>query len=90
MTNGKTIALTRRTFVGKVMSLLFNMLSRLVITFKLFFFFFGPLGSHVGFQVDKKKELKGRIGHNESGQSVCGNNGLQATRISNLCEEFCP
>ena len=32
MTNGKTIALTRRTFVGKVMSLLFNMLSRLVIT----------------------------------------------------------
>ena len=33
MTTGKTIALTRRTFVGKVMSLLFNMLSRLVVTF---------------------------------------------------------
>ena len=33
MTTGKTIALTRRIFVGKVMSLLFNMLSRLVITF---------------------------------------------------------
>ena len=33
MTNGKTIDLTRRTFVGKVMSLLLNMLSRLVITF---------------------------------------------------------
>ena len=33
MTTGKTIALTRRTFVGKVMSLLFNMLSRLDITF---------------------------------------------------------
>ena len=33
MTSGKTIALTRRTFVGKVMSLLFNLLSRLVITF---------------------------------------------------------
>ena len=33
MTTGKTIALTRRTFVGKVMSLLFNMLSWLVITF---------------------------------------------------------
>ena len=33
MTNGKTIALTRRTFVGKVLSLLFNMLSRLQITF---------------------------------------------------------
>ena len=33
MTTGKTIALTRRMFVGKVISLLFNMLSRLVITF---------------------------------------------------------
>ena len=33
MTTGKTIALMRQTFVGKVMSLLFNMLSRLVITF---------------------------------------------------------
>ena len=33
MTTGKTIALTRRTFVGKVMSLFFNMLFRLVITY---------------------------------------------------------
>ena len=33
MTTGKTIALTRQTFVGKVMYLLLNMLSRLVITF---------------------------------------------------------
>ena len=33
MTTGKTIALTRWTFVGKVMSLLFNQFSRLVITF---------------------------------------------------------
>ena len=33
VTTGKTIALTRQTFVGKVMSLLFNMLSRLIITF---------------------------------------------------------
>ena len=33
MTTGKTIAMTRQTFVGKVISLLFNMLSRLVITF---------------------------------------------------------
>ena len=33
MTTGKTIALTRQTFVGKIMSLLFNMLSRLVIIF---------------------------------------------------------
>ena len=43
MTTGKTIALTRRTFVGKVMSLLLNMLSRLVITVlprsSVFFFF---------------------------------------------------
>ena len=37
MTTGKIIALTRRTFVGKVMSLLFNMLTRLVITFFLTF-----------------------------------------------------
>ena len=36
MTTGKTIALTRRTFVGKVMSLLLNMLSRLVITFSCY------------------------------------------------------
>ena len=35
MTTGKTLALTRRTYVGKVMSLLFNMLSRLVIAFLL-------------------------------------------------------
>ena len=33
MTTGKTIALTKQTFVGKVISLLFNMLSRLVIIF---------------------------------------------------------
>ena len=33
MTTGETIALARQTFVGKVMSLLFNMLSKLVITF---------------------------------------------------------
>ena len=33
MTTGKTIALTRWTFVGKIMALLFNMVSRLVITF---------------------------------------------------------
>ena len=48
MTTGKSIALTRWTFVGKVMSLLFNMLSRLVIAFlpriKHLFFFHG--GSH--------------------------------------------
>ena len=42
MTTGKTIALTGQTFVGKVMSLLFNMLSRLVITFL-------PRGKHKAF-----------------------------------------
>ena len=40
MTTGKTIALTRQTFVGQVMSLLFNMLSRLVIAFL-------PRGKHL-------------------------------------------
>ena len=40
MTTGKTIALTRQTFVGKVISLLFNMLSKLVITFL-------PKGKHL-------------------------------------------
>ena len=40
MTTGKTIALTRQTFVSKVMSLLFNMLSRLVIAFL-------PRGKHL-------------------------------------------
>ena len=38
MTNGKTIALTRQNFADKVTSLLFNVLSRLVITFRLWFF----------------------------------------------------
>ena len=38
MTTGKTIALTRQTFVGKVMSLLFNMLSRLLVVVNLFSF----------------------------------------------------
>ena len=40
MTTGKTIALTKQTFVGKVMSLLFNMLSRLLIAFL-------PRGKHL-------------------------------------------
>ena len=49
MTTGKTISLTRQTFVDKVMSLLLNMLSRLVITFLprskrlLFIFFFASV-----------------------------------------------
>ena len=45
LTTGKTVALTRRTFVSKIMSLLFNMMSKVVIAFlpsseHLFFFFF--------------------------------------------------
>ena len=51
ITTGKTIALTRQTFAGKVISLLFNMLSRFVIAFLprskcLFFFFFSHGYSH--------------------------------------------
>ena len=42
MTTGKTIALTRWTFVGKVMSLLFNMLSKFVIAFLPRLFFLHP------------------------------------------------
>ena len=45
MTTGKTIALTRRNFFNKVMSLLFNMLSSFVIVFILFYF----LGKEQGF-----------------------------------------
>ena len=44
MTTGKTIALTRQTFVDKVMFLLFNMLSRLVISFL-------PRSKHLNFMV---------------------------------------
>ena len=49
MTTGKTIALTRRTFAGKVISLLFNMLSRLVITFfqGVSFFLFHGCSHHL-------------------------------------------
>ena len=49
MTTGKTIALTRWTFVGKVMSLLFNMLSRLVK--------FSTLGKHLYFSVPQLLHL---------------------------------
>ena len=51
MTTGKTIALTRRTFVGKVMSLLFNMLSRLVFKGSIILFSVTGMGSQ-------------RVGHN--------------------------
>ena len=58
MTTGKTIALTRWTFVGKVISLLFNMLSRLVITFlprsKRLLNFMAPVTIHSDFGAKKK------------------------------------
>ena len=44
MTTGKTIALTKRTFVGKVISLLFNMLSRSLDSPKMLLYFFQPRG----------------------------------------------
>ena len=59
MTTGKTIALTRRTLVGKVMSLLLNMLSRLVITFlprsKRFFNFMAAITICIDFGAQKNK-----------------------------------
>ena len=59
MTTGKTIALTKRTFVGKVMSLLLNMLSRLVITFlprsKRFFNFMAAITICRDFGAQKNK-----------------------------------
>ena len=58
MTTVKTIALTRRTSVGKVMSLLFNMLSRLVITFfpgASVFYFMSSVTIHSDFGTQKKK-----------------------------------
>ena len=60
MTNGKTIALTRWIFFGKVMSVLFNMLSRLVITF----FFFSPQGASIfHFMAAVIMEPKGKVSH---------------------------
>ena len=58
MTTGKPIALTRQTFVGKVMSLLFNMLSRLVLTFLprskcLFISWLVTISSDLGAQKNK-------------------------------------
>ena len=60
MTTGKTIAWTRRTFVGKVMSLLLNMLSRLVITFL-------PRSKHLNFMAAAKWALGSIIMNKASG-----------------------
>ena len=65
MTTGKTIALTRWTFVGKVMSLLFNMLSKFVITLKLQYF--GHLMRRVD-SLEKTLMLGGIGGRRRRGQ----------------------
>ena len=61
MTTGKTIALTRQTFVGKVMSLLFNMLSRLIMAFSskehVSFNFMAAVTIHSDFGAQEKKSL---------------------------------
>ena len=61
MTTGKTIALTIQTFVGKVMSLLFNMLSRLVIAFlprsKCLLISWLQVDVHSGFGAQENKSL---------------------------------
>ena len=64
MTSGKTKALTRQTFVGKVMSLLFNMLSRLVMAFLprskrlLIFLYFFALIAEEGFLISSYYSLE--------------------------------
>ena len=58
MTTGKTIALTRQTFVGKVMSLLFNMLSRLVIPNKVVFLASTPVSNFTGLSCGKQNEAE--------------------------------
>ena len=61
MTTGKTIALTRQTFVSQVMSLLFNMLSRLIIAFlprsKCLFIFMAAVTVHRDFEPPKIKSV---------------------------------
>ena len=68
MTTGKTMALTRQTFVGRVMSLLFNMLSRLVITFlprskHLLFYFFSILNTLILAPLQTSKQIKKKNPH---------------------------
>ena len=60
MTTGKTIALTRWTFVGRVMSLLFNVLFRLVITF-----FQGGRGQKIKTVSRHSKDLAFILGNEE-------------------------
>ena len=75
MTTGKTIALTRQAFVGKVMSLLFNMLSRLIITFlprsKHLLISWLQSPSAVIIQVAPKCHHKGPYGTEAEGAGIC-------------------
>ena len=78
MVTGKTIALTRWTFVGKVISLLFNMLSRLVITFL-------PRSKHLGdIQLEESKremrKTKGLSLKKEDDREVDGKQGYRSQR----------
>ena len=61
MTTGKTIALTRRTFAGKVISLIFNMLSRLVITFL-------PRSKHLLIYMDRDVDKDIHVALRETGR----------------------
>ena len=83
MTTGKTIALTRRTFVGQVMSLLFHMLSRLVIAFlpgiKCFFINVHQFSAFINVSVEvqsrcskcqKKKEIRQQRDKGNQGVSL--------------------
>ena len=67
MTTGKTIALTRWTFVGKVLSLLFNMLCRLVMMLKLKLQYFGHLMQNVD-SLEKTLMLGGIGGRRRRGR----------------------
>ena len=75
MTTGKTTALTRRTFVGKVMSLLLNMLSRLVISFL-------PRSKHLLISAFFTGGPRGAIPHSRSGGAEVRRYPLSKVRSS--------
>jgi len=74
MTTGKTIALTRRTFVGKVRSLLFNILSRLVVTFL-------PRSKCLNFMAQSCPTLCNPMDYNPPGSSA---HGILQARINKV------
>ena len=90
MTTGKTIALTRWTFVGKVMSLLINMLSRLVITFlprSVFYFFlilfYLTLQYCIGFAIYQNESATGiHVSFNfMAAITICSDFGAQKNKV---------